>query len=158
MNTITRCIERRMAVHQIGQMEEYARYLEKTSADVEALFRDLLIGVTSFFRDPEAFEALAEQVIPRMFEGKPAGSPIRVWVPGCSTGEEAYSIAMLLQENLEEQKQHFKVQVFATDIDHRAIEYGPRRCLPRQHCRGRFAGTAAAIPDSGAGRQRLSYL
>ena len=99
MNTITRCIERRMAVHQIGQMEEYARYLEKTPADVEALFRDLLIGVTSFFRDPEAFEALRQQAIPRLFEGKPAGSPIRVWVPGCSTGEEAYSIAMLLQES-----------------------------------------------------------
>ena len=130
MNTITRCIERRMAVHQIGQMEEYARYLEKTSADVEALFRDLLIGVTSFFRDPEAFEALRQQAIPRLFEGKPAGSPIRVWVPGCSTGEEAYSIAMLLQESLEERKLNFKVQVFATDIDHRAIECGRAGVYP----------------------------
>jgi two-component system CheB/CheR fusion protein len=122
LNTITRCIERRMAVHQIGQMDEYARYLEKTSGDVDALFRDLLIGVTSFFRDTDAFEALRQQAVPRLFEGRPAGSQIRVWVPGCSTGEEAYSIAMLLQEHIEELKQSFKLQVFATDIDHRAIE------------------------------------
>jgi two-component system CheB/CheR fusion protein len=130
LNTVTRCIERRMAVHQIGQMDEYALYLEKTSGDVNALFRDLLIGVTSFFRDPDAFEALRQEAVPRLFEGKPAGSQIRVWVPGCSTGEEAYSIAMLLQEKMEELKQSFKLQVFATDIDHRAIECGRAGVYP----------------------------
>jgi two-component system CheB/CheR fusion protein len=73
LNTITRCVERRMAVHQIGQLEEYARYLEQTPADVEALFRDLLIGVTSFFRDVNAFEALQQQVIPRLFARQAGG-------------------------------------------------------------------------------------
>ena len=121
-NTINRRVERRMAVHQIERLDEYVRYLQQTPAEVEALFRDLLIGVTSFFRDPEAFAALEEQVIPRLFAGKPAGAVIRVWVPGCSTGEEAYSIAILLQEHMEALKQSFKVQVFATDIDSQAIE------------------------------------
>jgi two-component system CheB/CheR fusion protein len=121
-STIVRRVERRMAVHQIERLEDYVRYLQQTPADVEALFRDLLIGVTSFFRDPEAFSALQEQAIPRLFAGKPAGALIRVWVPGCSTGEEAYSLAILLQERLEEMKQSVKLQVFATDIDRRAIE------------------------------------
>jgi len=121
-NTINRRVERRMAVHQIEKMDEYLRYLQQTPAEVETLFRDLLIGVTSFFRDPEAFEALQEQSIPRLFADKPAGSVIRVWVPGCSTGEEAYSIAILLQEKLEALKQSYKIQVFATDIDSRAID------------------------------------
>jgi two-component system CheB/CheR fusion protein len=121
-STIARRVERRMAVHQIERLDEYVRYLQQTPADVEALFRDLLIGVTSFFRDPEAFEALQEHAIPRLFAGKSTGALIRVWVPGCSTGEEAYSLAILLQERMEELKQSFKLQVFATDIDHRAID------------------------------------
>ena len=90
-----------MAVHQIERLEQYVSYLQQTPAEVDALFRDLMIGVTSFFRDPEAFEALQEQVVPRLFAGKPAGAVLRVWVPGCSTGEEAYSIAILLQEHLQ---------------------------------------------------------
>ncbi len=121
-STIARRVERRMAVHQIERLDEYVRYLQQTPADVEALFRDLLIGVTSFFRDPEAFGALQEQAIPRLFVGKPTGALIRVWVPGCSTGEEAYSIAILLQERVEELKQSGKLQVFATDIDRHAID------------------------------------
>ena len=121
-STVVRRVERRMAVHQIERLEEYVRYLQRNPADVEALFRDLLIGVTSFFRDPEAFGALQEHAIPRLFAGKPAGALIRVWVPGCSTGEEAYSLAILLQERMEELKQSFKLQVFATDIDRRAID------------------------------------
>ena len=110
-----------MAVHQIETMDGYVKYLQQTPAEVEALFRDLLIGVTSFFRDPEAFKALEEQVIPQLFAGKPAGGVVRVWSPGCSTGEEAYSLAILLQERLEALKQNYKVQVFATDIDSQAI-------------------------------------
>ena len=121
-NTISRRVERRMAVHQIERLDGYVRHLQQSPAEVEALFRDLLIGVTSFFRDPEAFKALEEQVIPRLFVGRDAGAAIRVWVPGCSTGEEAYSIAILLQEHMELLKQSFKVQVFATDIDRQAIE------------------------------------
>ena len=111
-----------MAVHQIERLNEYVRHLQQTPAEVEALFRDLLIGVTNFFRDPEAFAALKEQVIPRLFADKDAGAAIRVWVPGCSTGEEAYSIAILIQEQMELLKQSCKVQVFATDIDRQAIE------------------------------------
>lgn len=120
-NTIHRRIERRMAVHQIESMEGYVGYLQQHAEEVEALFRDLLIGVTSFFRDPEAFLVLAEQVIPKLFAGKQAGSAIRIWVPGCSTGEEAYSIAMLLQEKLDTLQQSFKIQIFATDLDRVSI-------------------------------------
>ncbi|MBA3037632.1 MAG: chemotaxis protein CheR [Desulfobacterium sp.] len=121
-STINRRIERRMAVHQIETFDGYVKYLQQTPAEVEALFRDLLIGVTSFFRDPEAFEVLEEQVIPKLFAGKPAGGVIRIWSTGCSTGEEAYSIAILMQERLEALKQSYKVQVFATDIDNHAID------------------------------------
>ncbi len=120
-STIHRRIERRMAVHQIDSIDRYVQYLQRTPAEVEALFRDLLIGVTSFFRDPEAFRVLEAQVIPRLFEGKPPGALIRVWTPGCSTGEEAYSIAILLVERMEELRQTYTVQVFATDIDGQAI-------------------------------------
>ena len=120
-STIYRRIERRMAVHQIDTMERYVKYLQQTPNEVEALFRDLLIGVTNFFRDPDAFDVLEAQVIPKLFANKPAGSTVRAWCTGCSTGEEAYSIAILLQERLELLRQNFKVQVFATDLDSRAI-------------------------------------
>jgi len=120
-STIHRRIERRMAVHQIDSLEGYVKFVQRTPAEVEALFRDLLIGVTNFFRDTEAFQALEEQVIPKLFVEKPAGSVIRVWCPGCSTGEEAYSIAILLQERMEALKQSNTLQVFATDIDSRAV-------------------------------------
>jgi len=119
--TIFRRIERRMAVHQVDTLDAYVQYLQQTPPEVEALFRDLLIGVTSFFRDPEAFSALETLVIPALFEGKPAGGVVRAWAAGCSTGEEAYSIAILLQERLEALKQNYRIQVFATDIDSRAI-------------------------------------
>jgi two-component system CheB/CheR fusion protein len=120
-STIRRRIERRMAVHKIETMEGYIKHLQQTPAEVEALFRDLLIGVTNFFRDPEAFQTLEEQVIPKLFAGKPAGGVIRVWSPGCSTGEEAYSLAILLAEHQESMKKSFQVQLFATDIDGQAI-------------------------------------
>ncbi len=120
-STIHRRIERRMAVHQIDTLDEYVKYAQHTQAEVDGLFRDLLIGVTNFFRDPEAFTALEEQVIPRLFAGKPGGAAVRVWSPGCSTGEEAYSIAILLQERMEALKQSHALQVFATDLDGQAI-------------------------------------
>ena len=119
--TICRRTERRMAVHQIDTIGEYVKYLQQTPVEVVALFRDLLIGVTSFFRDPQAFEMLKTRVIPKLFEGKPSGSIIRVWCTGCSTGEEAYSIAILLQEQLNVLRQNYKVQIFSTDIDSHAI-------------------------------------
>lgn len=120
-STINRRIERRMAVHQIALIDDYVKYLQQTPVETEALFRDLLIGVTNFFRDPAVFEALERDVIPKLFEHKPAGATVRVWSTGCSTGEEAYSIAILLQERMEALKRNYTVQVFATDIDSRAI-------------------------------------
>ncbi len=120
-STIQRRIERRMAVHQIATIDDYAQYLRQMPAESDTLFRDLLIGVTSFFRDPAAFGALEEAVIPGLFAGKSAEVAIRIWSAGCSTGEEAYSLAILLAERQETLKRRFKVQVFATDLDARAI-------------------------------------
>jgi two-component system CheB/CheR fusion protein len=119
--TLNRRIERRMAVHQFKSMHEYLKYAQQTPTEVEALFRDLLIGVTNFFRDPEAFHVLEEQGIPKLFAGKRSSDTVRVWSAGCSTGEEAYSLAILLAERQEHLKQDFTVQVFASDIDSQAI-------------------------------------
>ena len=121
LSTINRRIVRRMAVHQIETLDRYVKFLQQNSAEVEALFRDLLIGVTNFFRDPEVFKTLEEQIIPKLFSGKPVGAQVRVWSTGCSTGEEAYSLAILLAEHQAALKQSYAVQVFATDIDSRAI-------------------------------------
>jgi two-component system CheB/CheR fusion protein len=121
-STIHRRIGRRMSVHQISGIDDYVRYLQQYPDEIESLFRDLLIGVTNFFRDPEAFEALEKLVIPQLFAGKPSmGGVVRIWVAGCSTGEEAYSLAILLQEYMESVKQSYTVQLFATDIDAGAI-------------------------------------
>ena len=120
-STINRRIERRMAVHQINTIEVYAKFLQQNTTEGHALFQDLLIGVTNFFRDPDAFLALEEQVIPQLFSGKLAGGTIRIWSTGCSSGEEAYSIAILLVEYMERIKRNFTIQIFATDIDSRAI-------------------------------------
>ena len=121
LNTIYRRLDRRMVIHKIETINDYIGYLEQTPAEVDALFRDMLIGVTSFFRDPEAFDFLKEQIIPELFMGKPAGSKLRVWCPGCSSGEEAYSIAMLFREHVETLGDEYTVQIFATDIDSNAI-------------------------------------
>ncbi|MFA6014215.1 MAG: chemotaxis protein CheB [Gallionellaceae bacterium] len=120
-STILRRIGRRMTVNQVDSLESYVQYLQQTPSEIESLFRDLLIGVTNFFRDSEAFHELEQQVIPKLFAGKPAGSLIRIWSPGCSTGEEAYSIAILLLEHMETLKQNYTFQIFATDIDSHAI-------------------------------------
>ncbi len=121
-STIRRRIERLMAVNQIEKIEDYVRFLQNNSIGVEALFRDMLIGVTSFFRDKEAFECLKETVIPRLFENRRPNQPIRIWVAGCSTGEEAYSIAILMREQMLTLRQEFRVQIFATDIDTNAVD------------------------------------
>lgn len=129
-STIRRRIERRMAVHQIKMLDRYIKYLRQTPAEVKALFQDLLIGVTKFFRDTEAFSVLEKQFIQKLFADKSGDPAIRVWVPGCSTGEEAYSIAILLQEQMEEIKKSFKVLIYATDIDSQAIIASRRGCYP----------------------------
>lgn len=120
-STLQRRIERRMAVHQIEMLDDYVGFLQHAPDEIEEMFRELLIGVTNFFRDPEVFQVLEEEAIPRLYRGKPANSVIRVWSVGCSTGEEAYSIAILLHEHMEKLDQNYLVQVFATDIDSRAI-------------------------------------
>jgi two-component system, chemotaxis family, CheB/CheR fusion protein len=121
-STIIRRIERRMAVNEISGMPDYIRYLQQYPDEVDTLFTELLIGVTNFFRDPEAFDTLKDKVMHRVVKAKEEGGQIRVWVPGCSTGEEAYSLAMLFQECKEAVKSEAKIQIFATDIDPSAIE------------------------------------
>ena len=129
-NTLTRRIERRMALHQIRRADQYVLFLQKNGDEVEALFRDLLIGVTSFFRDPEAFATLQQEIIPRLFAQQPESGVVRVWVCGCSTGEEAYSMGILLQEHMETLNQLYKVQIFATDIDREAIDQARSGIFP----------------------------
>jgi len=119
--TILRRIDRRMAVHKLSQLADYDRHLREHPMESAALFSDLLIGVTSFFRDQEAFAALESQVIPRIFADKAPTEPIRVWVPACSTGEEAYSLAILLHERMLALNTPRTVRIFATDIDSHAI-------------------------------------
>jgi two-component system CheB/CheR fusion protein len=121
-NTICRRIERRMNVHQIDNISNYVRYLQQNPHEGGILFKELLIGVTNFFRDPEAFEVLKQNVFPQLLKDKPEDYSIRVWVPGCSSGEEAYSIAMILRECMDDLNRHFIVQVFGTDIDGDAID------------------------------------
>src|SRR3984893_14860255 len=120
-STSRRRIERRMDVHQLETIEEYLRYLQVNPPEIDALFRELLIGVTSFFRDPAAFDSLARGLLP-LLEARADGTDVRVWGPGCSTGEEAYSLAMLLREYLAAQERSLRVQIFATDLDRAAIE------------------------------------
>ncbi|MEK6663987.1 MAG: chemotaxis protein CheB [Pseudomonadota bacterium] len=120
-STIGRRIERRMSQHNIEDTELYARYLKEHPAELKLLFKELLINVTSFFRDPEAFVALKQDILPHLFKDKPEGYAFRVWVAGCATGEEAYSIAILLRELMDETQQEFKIQIYATDLDDDAI-------------------------------------
>jgi two-component system CheB/CheR fusion protein len=120
-STIRRRIARRMQVQRAATMAEYLANLRDNAQEAQALFADLLISVTTFFRDTSAFEKLAALVVPRLFEGKGAADTIRVWVPGCATGEEAYSIAMLLLEEATRHEIHCGIQVFASDLDDNAL-------------------------------------
>ena len=92
--TFDRRIERRMTMHKIGRLEDYVKFAQTHPDELRALYKDMLITVTSFFRDPDAFEALKTEVFPNMLPRRESGEPIRIWVPACSSGEEAYSIAM----------------------------------------------------------------
>jgi two-component system CheB/CheR fusion protein len=121
-NTIHRRIERRMSVHQIQNLKQYLRFVQANPHELDSLFQELLIGVTSFFRDPQAFEALAQKGLPSLVDGNPERGVLRVWIAGCSTGEEAYSLAILLQEYLTQKKLRLTLQIFASDLDSRAIE------------------------------------
>ncbi|RFP65135.1 hypothetical protein D0N36_10665 [Hymenobacter lapidiphilus] len=130
-NTVFRRIERRMNAHQMHGFTQYVRYLQENPTEVEALFRELLIGVTKFFRDPDAYKALQRHLLP-LLRGKPTDSTVRVWAPGCSTGEETYSLAMLLLESLDaiDPARYLKLQLFATDINPAAIDFARAGLYP----------------------------
>lgn len=128
--TLERRISRRMVVNNIRYLEGYANFLKNRPEETEALFLDLLISVTNFFRNPRVFDTFQEKVIPELFKGKSVREPVRIWVAGCSTGEEAYSIGILLQEYMQRLEQNFKVQIFATDIDRRSIEKARKGVYP----------------------------
>ncbi|MEI6221678.1 MAG: chemotaxis protein CheB [bacterium] len=121
-NTVVRRIERRMGIAQVESMSDYLHYLQQSSKEVTSLYKDLLIGVTKFFRDTEAFFCLEKQVIPDLFKMKASNGIIRIWVAGCASGEEAYSIAMLFREYMDRVEKPYDVKIFATDIDRDAIE------------------------------------
>ncbi len=119
--TLTRRLTRRIALSNLNSLEEYIRLLKSNPHEVQALYQDLLIRVTSFFRDPEAFEGLFEKVFPTLEQRLTTGGAIRIWVPGCSTGEEVYSIAISLTEYLEERSVSTRIQIFGTDVSDSAL-------------------------------------
>ena len=130
LNTIQRRIERRMAIHRTESLADYRSLLKRSQPEVDILFQELLITVTSFFRDPQDFELLKEQVIPELLANLDAGSALRIWVPGCATGEEAYSIAMIISEVSEQQGSKAECKIFASDIDKEAIGFARNGVYP----------------------------
>lgn len=135
--TVLRRIERRVTINQLNDLSEYVRYLQNNPNEVATLFQELLIGVTCFFRDESAFEELRDKWLPSIIE-QLQEDEIRLWVAACSTGEEAYSLAMLLSEYREQTGNHFRVKIFATDVDHKAIEKASNGIYP--------ASIAADVP------------
>lgn len=139
-NTLYRRIERRMGLHQIDTIAAYVRYLRENPQELDLLFKELLIGVTNFFRDPAVWDCLLDKVIPDLLASYPAGKALRAWVPACSTGEEAYSLAIAFRETLEKIKPQgrFSLQIFATDLDQDAINQARQAVYP--------ANIAADVP------------
>ncbi|NTU93463.1 MAG: chemotaxis protein CheB [Chlorobiaceae bacterium] len=131
-STVYRRIERRMGVHQIENIASYIRLLQDNPHETELLFRELLIGVTSFFRDPESWDTLRSMAIPALLNSRPGGKTVRAWVAGCSTGEEAYSLAIVFKEALEllNPPGTWRLQIFATDLDKDAIERARQALYP----------------------------
>ena len=120
-NTLNRRMQRRMMLYQLESLEDYAEYLQAYPEEVQALYEEILIHVTSFFRDPQVFEQFKVQVFPKISENKSIDAPLRIWVAGCSTGEEVYSIAICLLEFFDDQATVPPIQIFATDISETAI-------------------------------------
>ena len=131
-NTLFRRIERRKGVHQIDKINNYVRFLQENPKEVGILFKELLIGVTSFFRDAAMWELLKDKVLPALMDELPTGHVLRTWVTGCSTGEEAYSLAIVFKEALEKSKKpkHLTLQIFATDLDSDAVELARKGVFP----------------------------
>jgi two-component system, chemotaxis family, CheB/CheR fusion protein len=120
--TIKRRIERRMSLRRIESLDDYGTLLDSDAGEVAALYQDFLIRVTEFFRDPDSFDALRRYVFPTLCEGRPAKQPIRIWVPGCATGEEVYSVAIALLEYLGNGAPAFRIQIFGTDVSEAALQ------------------------------------
>jgi two-component system CheB/CheR fusion protein len=148
-STIYRRIERRMSLHQLRRIADYARYLQENPQETELLFKELLIGVTSFFRDPAVWEQLKTEVIPALLKARPNGGTLRAWVPGCSTGEEAYSLAMIFRETQNNMKSTaiYSLQIFATDLSREAIDHARTGVYPDN-----------IIADVGEERLRLFFV
>ncbi len=127
-NTLLRRIDRRKGIHEIAKIQSYVRFLQENPSEVEILFKELLIGVTSFFRDTAVWNMLRENVLPALINELPNGYVLRAWVTGCSTGEEAYSLAIVFKEALEKAKKgkNISLQIFATDLDADAVEIARR--------------------------------
>lgn len=129
-STVMRRIQRRMVINHMDTINDYINFLGASYTECEAMSKEMLIGVTSFFRDPESFRVLKENVVKPLIENAKINNPIRVWVPGCSTGEEAYSLAILFIEAMEELERNAEIKIFATDLDERSVaiaaagEYG----------------------------------
>ena len=123
-STLYRRVERRMSLHMLAKITDYVKYLQENSQETELLFKELLIGVTGFFRDPAVWEQLKDEVIPALIAGYPHGGALRAWTAGCSTGEEAYSLAIAFKETIAKlaPSKPFSLQIFATDLDQDAIE------------------------------------
>src|SRR5258705_467720 len=129
-STVERRIERRMTLHRMGNLEEYVKYVQGNPEELRALYRDMPTTVTNFFRSPRLSEPLNSRISPRLLEGKEARHPIRIWVPACATGEEAYSIAIALLEVLGEKAIDMRVQIFGTDVDDSSIHHARRGVYP----------------------------
>lgn len=120
--TLRRRIHRRMVLNKLESLKEYSHFLKEHPTELRDLFNDILIHVTGFFRDPAVFQTLRKKLIPRLLKGKSGEDPVRIWIPGCSTGEEVFSIAIALTEYMNERKVHHPVQIFGTDINEIALE------------------------------------
>ena len=129
--TLRRRIQRRMGLRHVAKIADYARIVRDDAEERSGLSKDLLIVVTSFFRDPEVWQILDREVIARIVEGKRAGQPLRIWVPGCATGEEAYSLAILFMERLDLAKKSCPLQIFASDVENDALDVGRAGLYPK---------------------------
>jgi two-component system, chemotaxis family, CheB/CheR fusion protein len=131
-NTVYRRIERRMSIHNIEKISSYVHFLQENPKEVEILFKELMIGVTKFFRDPKVWEKLSDTVLPDILAKLPEDSVLRAWIPGCSTGEEAYSLAIIFKEAIEKNFSYggFSLQIFATDLDYDAIGIARKGVFP----------------------------
>ena len=158
--TLLRRIERRMALAAVPEIGRYLDMVQQDAGELDLLAKDLLINVTGFFRDPKAFELLAQQVIPDLVHRQPSDRPLRLWVAGCSTGEETYSIALLFLEEIAAAKRNIKLQVFASDVERGCGRSRPRGTLSGGDCGRCVAGAARPLLYPGgaqlSGRARIA--